>query len=164
MLPCAHGFHAPCIAPWAEETNKCPVCRQPINREQPTRLLASDTTNDYELAVRIGGLHAPLFNEDDDVDDEDDEENKEIDYPEDQPEDEDEYDEDEPVIENNVLPPEPCWSDVASMQQCTACYRIFKDFSGTQSCIDCRLICCDGKCLERHREEHSRSSKKARTE
>jgi len=35
LLPCAHGMHVPCLDPWLEGHDECPVCRAGINQVMP---------------------------------------------------------------------------------------------------------------------------------
>eukprot|EP00756_Hemistasia_phaeocysticola_P004529 Hpha_TRINITY_DN12871_c0_g1::TRINITY_DN12871_c0_g1_i1::g.24295::m.24295 len=35
-MPCAHTYHAACLAPWLEERNTCPICRNALPAEPAT--------------------------------------------------------------------------------------------------------------------------------
>jgi E3 ubiquitin-protein ligase AIP2 len=43
-MPCSHVFHPPCLAPWLEQHNSCPVCRH----ELPTDDWRYDTRKERE--------------------------------------------------------------------------------------------------------------------
>jgi len=53
-LPCGHKFHRKCIAPWANEHNSCPLCRESIDKSKPINKCRIDTIDeDHETALRL---------------------------------------------------------------------------------------------------------------
>ncbi|GJM92687.1 hypothetical protein PR202_ga09179 [Eleusine coracana subsp. coracana] len=42
-LPCAHWYHAACIAPWLRIRSTCPTCRAELPRQRPPPRLHAET-------------------------------------------------------------------------------------------------------------------------
>ena len=64
-LECGHSFHSKCIVEWMNKQNKCPICRENIDKEesdeQPTKSQNTTTsTNSQTLNQTLMSLH--LFN------------------------------------------------------------------------------------------------------
>lgn len=123
--PCHHRFHAKCMRDWEKEgTNKCPVCRLPIDPFKPVALLKADTSEDALLARRVREMEIinalrQMFGavEDDDSESDDDEFNEDT-------------------------------------RQCAVCLRVSNEAPTFAECAACKILTCHGRCNEQHAGTH----------
>ena len=54
-ISCGHTFHSSCLKKWRDKCNTCPLCRQVIDRDRPSKKCRySSIEEDQELAISFG--------------------------------------------------------------------------------------------------------------